>query len=324
MQARAASGDQPKWRGGLLAGADLFACWSAGSYLNSFLQVLFSAPEFRRAILSMRQADAPPSRLQASDSDLASLPPLPDSPTAHGPDQSPGVGSPSAVGALACVDSSRVPLLRELQLLFGHLSWSHQSSFDPLDFCHALKDFDGRPVNIGEQKDVNEFASLLFDQLEQEMKQLAQASDSPERRQANRANQRIIEHSFRGALIHQIRSLDPAECPHTTDREEQYLMISLPVVNKTSLVASLSAFIEGDILDGDNKYLCDQCQKKVAVSKRCCLHADHLPPYLILHLKRFEFDFDKFCKVRIHARLLSASLFLSLLVHAFVIGLTLP
>jgi ubiquitin C-terminal hydrolase len=258
----------------------MLLCFSAchSSYMNSFLQVLFSAPEFRRAVLSMRHRD--------EKKEAASLPSSPKS------EETSLAGAPTPTNSPAVASSSsQVTILHELQLLFGHLAWSQKSSFETLPFCRTMRDFDGRPMNIGEQKDVNEFASLLFDQLEQEMKQICKGADSAfEWLQQNQSSQHIIEHNFRGSLVHQIVSLDPSECSHRTERTEQYLMISLPVVNKTTLAASLAAFIEADVLDGDNKYNCDQegCKKKIAVSKRCCLHDTQLPQYLILHLKRFE------------------------------------
>ena len=51
------------------------------------------------------------------------------------------------------------------------------------------------------------------------------------------------------------------------------------------------------VLDGDNKYKCEDGEYVEAV-KRCCVHS--LPPVLILHLKRFEFDFDLMRKFKIN------------------------
>lgn len=56
--------------------------------------------------------------------------------------------------------------------------------------------------------------------------------------------------------------------------------------NKKHIRASLELFVEGEMLDGENKYLCEQCNAKVTTLKRCCIK--HLPRILILHLKRFE------------------------------------
>ncbi len=56
--------------------------------------------------------------------------------------------------------------------------------------------------------------------------------------------------------------------------------------------------IKGDNLDGDNAYYCERCDKKVSAVKRVCLKA--LPNYLIVTLKRFEFDFNTMTKLKIN------------------------
>jgi ubiquitin carboxyl-terminal hydrolase 9/24 len=53
---------------------------------------------------------------------------------------------------------------------------------------------------------------------------------------------------------------------------------------------SLESFVEGEMLEGNNAYHCEKCDKKVSTLKRVCIK--RLPRYMILVLKRFEFDFD--------------------------------
>ena len=52
----------------------------------------------------------------------------------------------------------------------------------------------------------------------------------------------------------------------------------------------MEAFIEGDLLDQDNQYHCQKCDKKVDALKRTSLKT--MPRYMITALKRFDFDFD--------------------------------
>ena len=52
------------------------------------------------------------------------------------------------------------------------------------------------------------------------------------------------------------------------------------------------------MLEGENAYFCEQCQKKVNTLKRVCLKK--LPNHLIFVLKRFEFDFNTYSKVKIN------------------------
>ena len=52
------------------------------------------------------------------------------------------------------------------------------------------------------------------------------------------------------------------------------------------------------MLEGDNAYHCEKCDKKVNALKRMCLKK--LPNHLILVLKRFEFNFDTMQKMKIN------------------------
>jgi len=44
------------------------------------------------------------------------------------------------------------------------------------------------------------------------------------------------------------------------------------------------------MLDGDNRYQCEKCNRKVNAMRRCCI--EESPENLIIHLRRFEFDVE--------------------------------
>lgn len=52
------------------------------------------------------------------------------------------------------------------------------------------------------------------------------------------------------------------------------------------------------MLEGDNAYMCEKCDKKVDTLKRTCIKK--LPKYLIVALRRFEFDYDKMVRVKVN------------------------
>ena len=54
------------------------------------------------------------------------------------------------------------------------------------------------------------------------------------------------------------------DCEHTYDREESFLSVSLPVKSR-SLQESLKEHVKGEMLEGENAYLCEKCQEKVLV-----------------------------------------------------------
>ena len=87
-------------------------------------------------------------------------------------------------------------------------------------------------------------------------------------------------------------------CKCTYERSEPYISLGIPVKNKKTIQEGLSAFIQGDMLEGDNAYLCAKCDKKVDTLKRTCIK--ELPRYQLITLKRFEFDFDRMVRVKVN------------------------
>lgn len=99
--------------------------------------------------------------------------------------------------------------------------------------------------------DADEFFNTYLDRLEVLLKQ------------SN--NDFIIKRTFGGVFANELICKG---CPHMSETDEPYLAIPLIVKNKKSIDESLSAYIEGEMLDGDNMYLCDKCDKKVPTLKR--------------------------------------------------------
>eukprot|EP01084_Bolivina_argentea_P099732 179239_1 len=190
----------------------------------------------------------------------------------------------SAILSAPLRDKSSV--LYQVQLLFGYLIKSQKKYYDTMPLCRVLRGFDGEPLPIGEQQDVNEFCARLFDQLESNLR----GTDCA----------KCIDEVFGGTLINQMISTEENECKHKSEREEAFHTVSLTVKNKTCLAESLELYVAGDILDGENKWLCSDCDAKRAALKRVCF--GKLPPYLILHLSRFEFDFNAMRRKKLNTR----------------------
>lgn len=56
--------------------------------------------------------------------------------------------------------------------------------------------------------------------------------------------QDFIKQHFGGVLSNEFICKD---CPHYSEREEQFLAVSLPVKNKKNIAESLSSFVEGEV-----------------------------------------------------------------------------
>ncbi|KAL6232934.1 hypothetical protein BDW75DRAFT_216372 [Aspergillus navahoensis] len=162
-------------------------------------------------------------------------------------------------------------LLDETKKLFAYMQESWLRAVEPQGFVDSIRTYDNEPVDVTIQMDVDEFYNLLFDRWE------AQIS-SPEDRKRFRS-------FYGGQLVQQIKS---KECDHISERLEPFSAIQCDIKGKANLEESLQAYVEGEIMQGDNKYSCTSCGRHVDAVKRACLK--DVPDNLIFHLKRFDFD----------------------------------
>eukprot|EP01124_Arcella_intermedia_P033046 TRINITY_DN7826_c0_g2_i4.p1 TRINITY_DN7826_c0_g2~~TRINITY_DN7826_c0_g2_i4.p1 ORF type:complete len:1007 (+),score=242.40 TRINITY_DN7826_c0_g2_i4:335-3022(+) len=93
---------------------------------------------------------------------------------------------------------------------------------------------------------------------------------------------------FGGNLTNQLIGVQG--CDHKREREEPFYTISVDIKQKENLESALELFVQGEMLTGENKYMCESCGEPVSTLKRCCIK--DLPHMLVIHLKRFEFDYD--------------------------------
>jgi ubiquitin carboxyl-terminal hydrolase 34 len=184
-------------------------------------------------------------------------------------------------------------LMYQLQSLFAYLQESEKQYYETRDLCKAYRDCDGQPVNTSQQMDVDEYFNMLFEKLEKGIQGTKQ--------------EKLLQDCFGGKVVNQIicketvrigdRVYDASE-PFKSQREETFYTLQLEVKHKRNILESLDLFVEGEMLEGDNKYFCEEADQKVNALKRLCI--SKLPKSLILHLKRFEFDFDFMKKVKVN------------------------
>ncbi len=140
----------------------------------------------------------------------------------------------------------------------------------------------------------------------------------------------VVSAAFGGVIANQIIS---QETPFVSERPEPFNMVTVTVQGKADLMESLQTLVQGELLTGDNKYQlhdgtkvarlpwspslsvprssplplpcvrlvtrCAMCRRRqVDAIKRQCFA--ELPPHLILHLKRFEFDLDTLRKRKVN------------------------
>ncbi|KAJ4986384.1 ubiquitin carboxyl-terminal hydrolase [Stagonosporopsis vannaccii] len=173
-------------------------------------------------------------------------------------------------------------LLLETQKLFTTMQNSYRKSADPRPFAECVRTLDKTPIDISVQMDADEFYNLLFDQWEAQL--------------VNERDKRRFRNFYGGQMLQQVKS---KECKHVSERADSFFALQCDVQGKANLQESLQAFIQGDVMEGDNKYKCESCGGKfVDAVKRTCLKS--APDNLIFHLKRFDFDLTDFSRRKVH------------------------
>ena len=166
-------------------------------------------------------------------------------------------------------------MISSLNFIFRILENKKRVSYDATFICDVIKNRNGKPIFSPEQQtDAGEFYDLFLDSLERVLP--VEQSE-------------LVRDVFGGEYGNEIIS---KECKHRSSRKEPWLNLSVEIPKKkSSLVESLNLLFEPEKLEGDNKYLCAECEKKFIAIKRSSIKS--LPNILVVVLKRFEFDFDQ-------------------------------
>ncbi|KAI9796613.1 MAG: hypothetical protein M1833_006053 [Piccolia ochrophora] len=172
-------------------------------------------------------------------------------------------------------------LLSETQKLFAFMQNSWLSAVEPRELAGSIRTYEDEQIDVQIQMDVDEFYNLLFDRWE------AQILSNDDKKK--------FRSFFGGQLVQQVKS---KECHHVSEREEPFSAIQCDIKGKSSLEESLRAYVEGDFMEGDNKYSCTTCNRHVDAVKRTCLK--QIPNNLIFHLKRFDFDLRTMTRSKIN------------------------
>lgn len=191
---------------------------------------------------------------------------------------------------------------------------------DPQAFCAKLTPLAPHLFESREQQDVQEFLAFCLDALHADLNRAAAAggareeealADGPgveEEYAAALAWKRYLERgkSFLVDLLQgQVRSsVTCCRCGHRSRRFEPFLYLSVPVSEGTNSIAeAIEEYSQAELLSAGDQWFCPVCGEKVDAQKKMDLWK--LPPVLVLHLKRFEFD-RRTCSFRKIDRLVSA------------------
>ena len=144
------------------------------------------------------------------------------------------------------------------------------------------------------QQDIQELCRVLFEAIEMSI-----ATSSVY--DVNTTHQSFITALYQGETQSCIRCM---ECNNVSTRNDCFLDITLPILNpfenihNTSVDMALSNFIKAECLEGDNKYNCVKCDKKVNAEKY--IQFVKFPEVLFIQLGRFYYDFAYDQRKKIH------------------------
>jgi ubiquitin C-terminal hydrolase len=183
-----------------------------------------------------------------------------------------------------CINANQAgTLIFELQSLFAHLESTVKPYFNPKSFALALKSWNGEPIDVSIQQDASEFLTSFFQQVESEVNGAG-------------LNQNLLNKYFGGVFSNEL----VAEGNRYSERFEPFHFISVPVRDRKNLIESLDAWAEGEKVsytweaEGSNEKSTLETHKRISIHK--------LPKYLIIHLKRFEFDFEMMQQIKLNDR----------------------
>lgn len=124
-------------------------------------------------------------------------------------------------------------LLHETQNLFGYLQETMLKAVDSQGIAESLITYDNLVIDVSVQMDVDEFYNLLFDRWESQI--------------LSRADKKAFRAFYGGQIVQQIKS---KECPHISERLEPFSAIQCDILGKPTLVHSLNAYVEGEVMEG--------------------------------------------------------------------------
>jgi ubiquitin C-terminal hydrolase len=139
------------------------------------------------------------------------------------------------------IPASSDGVLYQIQVLFANLQESLKKYYDTMPFCVTIKDSEGRPINVGQQMDCNEFSNMLFDKLESSLK----GRNFPEFSLFSRGTpqEKLLQRIFGGTYSNQLIC---KECPHKSETNEPFYTLSIEVSRQKNIHDSLSLFTQGN------------------------------------------------------------------------------
>ena len=183
-------------------------------------------------------------------------------------------------------------VLYELQLLFSALNIYQNSYYDPKSFVIANN------LNFSEQMDADEFYGTIIDKIEKDIRDIYSHEDIDKNKENKTSTYKYkdIFNFFFGIKV--LDELHFVDCGHKRYNEFCYYNIQVEIKNCNNLYESLNNYFKAEVMDGNNKINCEECNTKRICHKHLLLKS--LPHTLVICLKRFEFDYETMLKFKLN------------------------
>ncbi|KAL7129358.1 hypothetical protein ABFS83_13G060900 [Erythranthe nasuta] len=166
---------------------------------------------------------------------------------------------------------------------------SEAVSDSPLKINSCLEIY-AEHFRIGRQEDAHEFLRYVIDGCHNTCLRLKKLQQQ-QRGKNGIANggdiggtgETVVKEIFGGALQSQVKCLS---CGAESNKVDEIMDISLDILHSGSLREALQKFFQPEVLDGNNKYKCDNCKELVVARKQ--MSVVQAPNVLVIQLKRFE------------------------------------
>ncbi|KAG7164653.1 Ubiquitin carboxyl-terminal hydrolase 47-like [Homarus americanus] len=172
----------------------------------------------------------------------------------------------------------------QIQRLFLLLQTTNKSA---VETTNLTKSFGWDSSEAWQQHDIQELCRVMFDALEQCFKNTHQSD--------------LINNLYEGKMKDYVKCL---QCCTEGAREDTYLDIPLPIrpfgssTAYKSVEEALKAFVEPELLTGNNKYKCSKCDSLCDAHKG--LKFTRFPYLLTIHLMRFDFDYQTLHRIKLN------------------------
>lgn len=183
--------------------------------------------------------------------------------------------SPSIAEGILSIQpvDSKIQVVEPFKHIIGHLYESEKISYSSNDFYYNVFELEGNLPS--RHQDAAEFFKFLCERIKTE----AKGTDK----------ENLLHESF-ATKVSSIISSEDENFTYVSEKEETLYTIPLDVKQNNNLESALDFFTQKEILEGENKFYCDEYKAHIDASKQSFFAS--LPNTLVFQIMRFEYDLE--------------------------------